>query len=216
VRLLRNRRNSGKGFSVHAGLRAARHPHALFTDADLAFTTDSYRRVAETLAQGSPFVVGSRRLRQSQILVRFEALGYASRRHLVGVTFNRLVRLLTRLPYRDTQCGLKAFDRSVGLELFRHVRDQGFLFDIELLIWAREVGVPVTEIPVCVVYEDSRSSIAVAISGWEMALGLIGIWRRMRRGGQCSPVPEPELARRALLTEELAPATVSERTGTGP
>src|ERR1700694_889967 len=37
VRLLRNERNSGKGFAVARGVLAARGRHRVFTDADLAY-----------------------------------------------------------------------------------------------------------------------------------------------------------------------------------
>lgn len=197
VRLLRNRRNLGKGLSVYGGVLASRYPHVCFTDADLAFTPGSYARVVRELASGHPFVTASRRLEDSEIRVRMGVLGYAARRHFVGVVFNRLVRLCLRIPYRDTQCGLKAFRREVAIDLFRRVHAPRFLFDIELFLAARRLGIAVREVPVCIAYNDFKSSVKVARESSRMLVGLTRIWRRERDGsyGRENPDMDPERVR---------------------
>jgi len=180
VRLLRNHQNQGKGLSVFVGMLAARYPKVCFTDADLPFTDASYTRVVDLVLAGHPVVSASRRLPQSEILVRLEVLGYAARRHFIGVLFNRLVRLLLALPYRDTQCGLKGFDREVGIDLFRRLRSPRFLFDIELLVAARERQLPVIEVPVCITYNDFKSSVRLAEDSARMFGGLLAISQRWR------------------------------------
>lgn len=197
VRLLRNRENLGKGASVYAGILAAAHERVCFTDADLAFTHGSYARVVRELLAGHDFVTASRRLANSEILVRMEVLGYAARRHFVGVVFNRLVRATLRLPYRDTQCGLKAFRRDVGLDLFHRVHSPRFLFDIELFLAARHAGIEAREVPVCVAYNDFKSSVKVAGDSTRMLVGLTAIWRRERQGSYRVPNPamHPEIVR---------------------
>ena len=212
VRLLRNQRNLGKGVSVYLGVLASRYPKVCFTDADLPFAPGSYARVIERLLRGCPFAVASRRMPDSEILVRMEVLGYAARRHLIGVAFNRLVRFGLRLPYRDTQCGLKAFDRQVGIELLQRVRSPRFLFDIELFLAARHMGVLVDEVPVCVAYNDFKSSVRLAADSSRMLLGVLQIWMRDRLGRYDEPNPAmaPEvvcgLAQEVLDDGGLAPA----------
>jgi len=197
VRLLRNHRNLGKGATVYVGVLAARHANVCFTDGDLAFTPGSYARVARELLAGRDFVVASRRLPDSQILVRMEVLGYAARRHFVGVVFNHLVRACLRLPFHDTQCGLKAFRRDVGIELFRRVHSPRFLFDLELFLAARQAGITAHEVPVCIAYEDVESSVRVARDSLRMFIGLGQIWLRERRGVYREPNPgmDPEVTR---------------------
>ena len=63
----------------------------------------------------------------------------------MGRTFNRLVRLLTGLQFRDTQCGFKLVRRNVALPLFRAARIERFAYDVELLYLARKAGVRVAE-----------------------------------------------------------------------
>jgi hypothetical protein len=107
------------------------------------------------------------------------------------------VRTCLRLPFRDTQCGLKAFRRDVGIELFRRVHSPRFLFDLELFLAARQAGIAACEVPVCIAYEDVESSIRVARDSLRMFVGLAEIWLRERRGVYHQPNPEmdPEVAR---------------------
>lgn len=182
LRLLRNYQNQGKGMSAFVGMLASRHPKVCFTDADLPFTGASYTRVIDLVLTGHPMVIASRRLPESEMLVRLEVLGYAARRHFVGVVFNHLVRRLLALSYLDTQCGLKAFDRAVAIDLFRRLHSPRFLFDIELLVAAREQQIPVVEVPVCIAYNDFKSSVRLAKESARMSSGLLAITRRWRRG----------------------------------
>jgi glycosyltransferase involved in cell wall biosynthesis len=181
VRLLRNAQNLGKGASVLIGIAAATQPKVIFTDADIPFDSASYRRLAEMLVDGAPAVIGCRRRNESQILARFDALWYAGSRHVIGIMFNKMVRAMTGLEFVDTQCGLKGFDREVALSLFRRVQHPRFLFDIELLIAATQTGTPVVEVPVCVIYEDSRSTLSVGFESWQLGRDMLRMWGRVRR-----------------------------------
>jgi hypothetical protein len=133
----------------------------------------------------------------SQIRVRMEVLRYAARRHVVGVGFNYLVRASLGLPFRDTQCGLKGFDRQLGIELFQRVHSIKFLFDVELFLAARELGVPVDEVPVCVCYDDFESSVKIAVHSAQTFFGLLSIVARDLRGEYRRPNPamDPGLIR---------------------
>jgi dolichyl-phosphate beta-glucosyltransferase len=195
VRLLRNQRNLGKGVTVYLGLLAARYSKVCFTDGDLPFAPGSYARVVQRLQQGCPFAVASRRLADSELHVRMEVLRYAVSRYVAGVIFNYLVRKGLGLSFRDTQCGLKAFDRQVGIELFRRVHSPRFLFDIELFVAARQAGVPVDEVPVGVAYSHFKSSVRLSRDAARTFLGLAGIWLRHRRGRYrfANPAMNPEV-----------------------
>jgi len=66
----------------------------------------------------------------------------------MGRTFNRIVRLMTGLPFRDTQCGFKVMRREAALPLFRAARVERFAYDVEILYLARKAGLRVEEIAV--------------------------------------------------------------------
>lgn len=205
VRLVRNRRNLGKGLSVYAGVLASRYSHVCFTDADLAFSRGDYVEVARRALSERKLVVASRRLPNSQIQVRMEVLAYASRRHLIGVAFNRLVRAALSLPYGDTQCGLKAFPRDAGLELFRRLRSSGFLFDIEIFVAARDIGLSIDEVPVHIYYNDFKSTVRLAHDSARFLGGLLQIAWRARSGAYHAENPAMAPERIRAQFDELHP-----------
>ena len=69
-------------------------------------------------------------------------------RRVASRAFNQALHLLSDLPFTDTQCGLKAFRREAAHQLFGRAKVNGFAFDVELLLLARQLGLPVAEVPV--------------------------------------------------------------------
>ena len=65
-----------------------------------------------------------------------------------GQIFNVLVRHISGLPYRDTQCGFKAFRMEACRPVFEALETTGWAFDVELLVRARRRGLNMLEIPV--------------------------------------------------------------------
>ena len=84
---------------------------------------------------------------------------YVYRRHRGGDAFNRLVRLLFGLTTRDTQSGLKGFSRIAAAQIFQQLYTDGFLFDVEIFIRSRALGIPVIEVPVQLTYEDDVTTV---------------------------------------------------------
>lgn len=190
VRCLREEQNRGKGWAVCRGVWAARYDTVCFTDADGPFLFGSYRAVVGRALESRSFAIGSRRLDASQMLVKMEVLNYAARRHLVGLAFNHLLRRVLALPIRDTQCGLKAFPRHIGLELVQRIRSFGFLFDVELLLAARALGVPIEEVAVSVAYRERKTSLRLLRESLQMGAGLLWIAWQDRRGLYRHPNPQ--------------------------
>jgi len=143
VRLLRNPGNCGKGFAVRNGMLEARGEYLLFTDADLSSPITEADRLLEPLKTGYDVVFGSRALRPEWVFPRQPWL-----RETAGKTFNLFVRALTALPFRDTQCGFKAFRREAARAIFSRQTIPGFGFDVEILYLARKLGYRVLETPV--------------------------------------------------------------------
>src|SRR5204862_4247746 len=65
-----------------------------------------------------------------------------------GRLFNIVLRRITRMPFRDTQCGLKLFRGEAAREIFRYQQVDGFAFDVEVMILAMNLGLRIQEIPV--------------------------------------------------------------------
>ena len=127
------RPNRGKGYAVRAGLKAARAPIAIFSDADLSTPIDEIPKVVLPIEHdGYDVVFGSRALDRSLIGVH-----QPWRREMGGRVFNLLVRLSTGLPFADTQCGFKAFRLSTCRQVLDAAVIDRFAFDVELLYLAQ-------------------------------------------------------------------------------
>jgi len=144
IRLLRNGRNRGKGYSIKHGVLMSRGELVLISDADFSTPIDDLpllMRAVEEEKNG--IAIGSRGLSASRVEKR-----QAAWREMMGRIFNALVRALTGLPFRDTQCGFKLMRRDETLPLFRAARVERFAYDVEILYLARKAGIRVAEVPV--------------------------------------------------------------------
>jgi glycosyltransferase involved in cell wall biosynthesis len=144
VRLVRNDRNRGKGFSVRHGVLEARGQFILFSDADLsAPIREADKLLAALESTRADAAVGSRALQRELIGVHQPWL-----REFSGRCFNLLVRLFTGLKLRDTQCGFKLFRRDSTRRAFELQHVEGFGFDPELLFLIERLGGKLVEVPV--------------------------------------------------------------------
>jgi glycosyltransferase involved in cell wall biosynthesis len=144
TRVLRNPGNRGKGYSVRHGMLEARGEWALFSDADLSAPIEELEKLWGAVdASGAEGAIGSRALDRNLIGVHQSAL-----RENIGRVFNLTMRIVTGLPYWDTQCGFKLFETRAAREIFGRQRLDGFGFDVEVLFVALKLGYRILEVPV--------------------------------------------------------------------
>ena len=142
LRVLSNGVNRGKGFSVRHGSLKARGRTILFTDADLSAPIEEAERLFAAL-HGHDVAIGSRAVDRSLIEVHESVF-----REFAGILFNKIVRIILRLPFVDTQCGFKAFRRERCQVIFEQQTIERFGFDPELLYLARHHGLSIVEVSV--------------------------------------------------------------------
>jgi len=142
LRVVSNRVNRGKGYSVRHGMQEARGRIALFTDADLSAPIEEAGKLIAAL-ENNDVAIGSRAMDRSLITVHESRF-----REFAGIIFNKIVRIILWLPFVDTQCGFKAFRRENCGVIFEQQRIERFGFDPELLYLARHHGLRTVEIPV--------------------------------------------------------------------
>lgn len=132
--------NRGKARALKKVILESNEEYVLFTDGDLAYRLEHLDLLAEEL-EHADIVIGSRHLAEErQTNITFL-------RRMTGSTFNLIVRLLTGLPHKDTQAGLKGFQRNAARAIFRAQVVTDFAFDAELLFLAKKLGLIVNEIP---------------------------------------------------------------------
>lgn len=185
-RILRNTENRGKGYSIRTGLLAAGGTWALFSDADLSTPIEDFERLYTRAIDGQlDIVIGSRSLPESNI-----TLYQPFHRWFMGQTFNRIVRLMTGLPFHDTQCGFKLMVRERVRPLLERMFVDRFAFDVELLYLACRTGLSVAEEPVTW-HNSPVSRVGLLGDPVNMLLDIARVTRRYRRGGYRDRREEP-------------------------
>jgi glycosyltransferase involved in cell wall biosynthesis len=162
VRLLNNRENRGKGFSVRHGVLNAVGEIVMFTDADLSAPMAEAERLFDALHQGADIAIGSRWLERNR-----QTHKQPLYRQFFGRCFNAITRLIMGLPFADTQCGFKAFRRPVAQTIFQLQRIERWGFDPELLFIALKRGYKIHEVPVTWGH-DERSRLSYLKDGIKM------------------------------------------------
>ncbi len=101
IRVIHHEKNLGYGAAVRSGLAASRFEYICLTDGDDEYEVEDLRKLL--------------RLRDRYDLVitfRYKKI-YSTSRIFVSWVYNRLLRLLFRMPFRDVSTGLRMVKRSV-------------------------------------------------------------------------------------------------------
>ncbi|MCX8072061.1 MAG: glycosyltransferase family 2 protein [Candidatus Binatia bacterium] len=171
LRLLRYTPNRGKGYAVRQGALQARGDWVLISDADLSTPIEELPKLVRALEQGFDVAIGSRALPQSEVRKRQNLL-----RERAGKLFNWWVRHVVDLPFHDTQCGFKLFQRERMAAVWPHLTVDRFAFDVELLAVALALGRRVAEVPV--VWMNAPDS---TVNFWSGLEAYVEVWRIRKR-----------------------------------
>lgn len=165
--------NRGKGHAIRTGWATRREEKWLaFVDADGAVPAAAVVTLLSAAQRATaPSVFAAVRAPDSGQEVR--RWWY---RRLGSRVFNAWVRAQLRLTLTDTQCGLKVIPAT--LHTLAPWREDGFAFDLELLLRARDAGLPVQTQPIAW-HEQPGSTL-----GWRATLDLFAAARRLR---SCPP-----------------------------
>ena len=162
LHLIKNPGNRGKGYSVRNGLLQAAGDIVMFTDADLSAPMEEAERLFAAIESGADVAIGSRWLDKQKQTVHQPLY-----RRFFGRCFNRVTRVVMGLPFKDTQCGFKAFRRESAQVIFRLQRIERWGFDPEILFIARKLKYRIVEVPVTWGH-DERSRMSYLKDGMKM------------------------------------------------
>lgn len=168
VTVLTYPKNVGKGYAVRTGFMKASGQIVVFADGDMEIDLETLSDYLDALKDGD-IVIASKRHSNSHVEVPIT-------RRILSETFNGLVRLLTGVPLKDTQSGLKAMKKSAFTEIFPKLAVKRYAFDVELLAVAHLYGLKVVEMPVNIKLNASFKLHNI----WHMFVDLLGIAYRLR------------------------------------
>jgi len=150
IRVVTLVKNLGKGGAVRHGMLHARGRRLLFADADgasqfedLELLWDEMDKIAAS-EDDFAVVIGSRaHLVKTEAVVKRSVI-----RNLAMYGLHTVLRLVGVGHIRDTQCGFKLFTRPAARAIFPHQHLKGWIFDVELILLAKQQDIPVKEVPI--------------------------------------------------------------------
>ncbi len=164
VRVVANT-HKGRGSALRHGFNTSRGDVTFLSSADIWLPRDEVEKLT-MLLDDFDLILLSKHKHGS---VGFN-VGIA--RKFLSLSFNFLVRLLWKLPYRDTQ-GLKICKVTTLKDIISQARSDGFLFDLEIVIYAHKMNRKVVEIPW--IYSYSAGSKVDLRSILQMIQGLLSL-----------------------------------------
>ncbi len=165
--------HAGKGKAVRAGLARGRGHYLGFIDGDGDVPPELLAEFVQVVQKSHPDVVlGSKRHPESQVV-------YPVARRMYSWGYQQLVRVLFHLDVRDTQAGIKLVRREVLAEVLPLMVEQGYAFDLEMLVIARRLGHrDLVEAPVRI-GRRFTSTVSRRVV-FDMLRDTFAIWRRLR------------------------------------
>jgi len=136
----------GKGHAVRQGMLATRGEYAMFADSGVCVPFDDALKALELIKSGQCDIAHGSRKMHTSIISRRQSLY----RRLLSRFFRQVALGVLSLPHdlTDTQCGFKVYRGLVAREIYADCVTDGFMFDLEILIRARQRGYRVMEFPV--------------------------------------------------------------------
>jgi glycosyltransferase involved in cell wall biosynthesis len=131
LRVITHPHNSGYGAALRTGFSHAAKEWIFYTDGDAQYDPHELRLLAEALSRTGADIANGYKIARSDPLHRL----------IIGGLYHHFVRIVFRLPLRDTDCDFRLFRRSVfdrvqlesdsgtiALEMVKKFHDAGFRF----------------------------------------------------------------------------------------
>jgi dolichyl-phosphate beta-glucosyltransferase len=142
-------KNIGKGGAVRHGMLYSSGERLLMADADGASRFEDLELLWKEMDAIAPnnapgVVVGSRaHLVKTEAVVKRSLL-----RNILMYGLHTVLRIVGVGHIRDTQCGFKLFSRAAAQQIFPAQHLPTWIFDVELLLLAKQLRIPVAEVPI--------------------------------------------------------------------
>lgn len=177
----------GKGGVILESFRRSDGEFVAFVDADCATPPGELHRLLALAERRELDGAFASRRHPASVLPRRRTLG----RRTTSFLYVALVHALFGLPYRDTQCGAKVLRREAVERIVPYVSSRDLVFDVDLLVVARSLGLRLAEVPT-VWIDQSGSRIDAVGDSRRMAASLLRLWLQH----QVAPIASPAAAER--------------------
>lgn len=166
-RLIKNKKNMGKGYALKMGVLKSKNQWILTTDMDMSVPLKQILIWIKNkyLKKECSIYFGSREHNHSTV----EAKLY---RKILGIIFRILIKVLLKIKIKDTQCGYKLYKNTIGKKIFRKLTMNKFDHDLEIVLNAKNFNHSIIELPVKWSHKSS-SKLNIFTDPLKMLYGII-------------------------------------------
>ena len=142
-KIISYRRNRGKGFALKTGIKSSTKKWILTSDSDCSVSNFQLIKWLNKKYINNEYKIyfGSRNHPDS--IVKKVKI-----RQFIGYLFRLIILIFFNIRINDTQCGFKLYQSKIGKEIFQKVKTDGYMHDLEIVISANKMGIPIKELPV--------------------------------------------------------------------
>jgi dolichyl-phosphate beta-glucosyltransferase len=143
VKILNYKINKGKGYALKLGVQLATNQWILTTDSDCSVSNfQLINWIKKKYINNNNYIYfGSRNLSNS--LIKKKLI-----RKIIGKIFNFFIKILFKIYISDTQCGFKLYKTTYAKKIFKKIKTNGYMHDIEIFLIANKLNFKIIELPV--------------------------------------------------------------------
>ena len=152
IKVMQLETNRGKGAALRLGIQKSEARFVAFIDADLDIHPDAIRAGLDVLLINNLAVgaYGSKVHPESDVT-------YPVSRRIMSFVFRLFLRVVLQLNVTDSQTGLKVFRSAELKEVLTESREDGYLFDLEIMMLLSRRKRHLSPIPITLDYQFNSS-----------------------------------------------------------
>ena len=167
IKVIRLKRNLGKGAALKLGVKNAKHEWILTTDIDMSVSLFQLLNwIKKKLIDRKYFIYFGSRAHEKSI-VKKKIL-----RDILGNIMRFFVYTVLNIKIKDTQCGYKLYKKKIAKLVFSKLKSSGFDHDLEIVLFLKSKRIKIRELPVKWIHKNN-SSLNIF---WDPIKMLVGIF----------------------------------------
>ena len=168
-KIIKIKKNLGKGNALKKGIFLSKNEWILTLDADISVSLLQLNDwIKKKYIKNNTFIYfGSRNLKNSKIEFKIH-------RKILGIMFSFLLNMMFQVNIKDTQCGFKLYKNKVAKLLFKKIRDNGYVHDVEVVLLSKKYNYSLKELPVAWTHKND-SKLNLLTDTFKMFYNLIKI-----------------------------------------
>ena len=143
IKLLKSKRNLGKGSALKIGVKKAKGQWILTSDIDFSVPIGEILnwQKKKFISEKNKVYFSSRSHRYSNVKNKFY-------RTFLGFLLSNLISFVLQIKIKDTQCGYKLYKKIIAKNIFSKVKSLKYEHDIEIVLICRKQKIKIIELPV--------------------------------------------------------------------